>query len=269
MAKQETKINLLKKTYQKPFEWFKEFRCALGTLIMFLLTALFFIYIIFIYTLPNLEHVNFDQIKKKSENLIKSRLVEKTNYFRWTPISKVNRDYLYAIVLAEDSRFFEHHGINYDAIADAMAKNYKTSSYNFGASTISQQVVKNLYLNSSKSLFRKAQEYFLTKELEKKFTKNQILELYLNIAEFGGDVIGIRAASFRIFKKSPKNINAAEGALISVLLPSPRRYYYSMIQNHNITNTQKRKIKRILSDMRHLNYISYSQYLNYINYKYF
>ena len=89
------------------------------------------------------------------------------------------------------------------------------------------------------------------------------------MAEFGPDIYGIRAASYRIFKKSPMKINAAEGAFLSLLLPSPRRYYYSIVQNHNITNKQKKKIKRVLNDMRFMEFISYKQYEKYLNYNYF
>ena len=227
------------------------------------------VFSIFIYTLPDIEQTSFTQLKKLTKEKVISRLIDKKHYFRWTPLSKVNRDYLYTIVMAEDSEFFKHSGINYDAMVDAMARNYKSDSYSYGASTITQQVAKNLYLSSNKSIFRKLQEFFITKRLEKKFSKNQILEIYFNIAEFGPDVYGIRAASYRIFKKSPNEVNAAEGAFISLLLPSPRRYYYSMIQNQNITKKQRRKIKRVLSDMRFMEYISYKQYKEYLDYKYF
>ena len=269
MKKIGSRFEVLKLTYQKPIEWFRRFRCFIGTIVVAISLVMAIGFGIFIYMLPNIENTSFKELKALTKVKVISRLQEKKNYFKWTKLSSVNRDYLYTIVMAEDSNFFKHSGINYDALVDAMAKNYRSDTYSYGASTISQQVAKNLYLSSNKSIFRKLQEFFITKRLEKKFSKNQILEIYLNLAEFGPDIYGIRAASYRIFDKNPKNINAAEGALISLLLPSPRRYYYSVIQNHNISKKQKRKIKRVLTDMRFMEYISYKQYQQYLNYKYF
>jgi len=269
MSKFSSKIEVLKLTYKKPLEWFKRFRCFVGTVVVTILFIFAVGFGVFIYNLPDIENTSFKELKELSKTRVISKLNNKKNYYKWTSLSKVNRDYLYAIVLAEDSKFFEHKGINYDALVDAMAKNYKSDSYSYGASTITQQVAKNLYLSSNKSIYRKLQEFFITKRLEKKFSKNQILEIYFNIAEFGPDIYGIRAASYKIFNKNPKKINAAEGVFISLLLPSPRRYYYSIVQNHNITSKQRRKMKRVLNDMRYLEYISYKQYDKYLNYKYF
>ena len=268
-AKQKSRLGVLKLTYQKPLEWFRRFRCMVGTIVVSISLMFLLGFGVFLYTLPNISQTSFQELQILTQKRVKSRLQDKKNFFKWTKLSNINRDYLYTIVMAEDSNFFKHGGINYDALVDAMAKNYKSESYSYGASTISQQVAKNLFLSSDKSLFRKLQEFFITKRLEKKFTKNQILEIYFNLAEFGPDIYGVRAASYRVFHKSPKNINAAEGALISLLLPSPRRYYYSIVQNHNISKRQKRKIKRVLTDMRFMEYISYSQYKEYLNYKYF
>ncbi len=268
-VKKNSRFEVLKLTYQKPLEWFRRFRCLVGTIVVSISLIFLIAFGVFIYTLPNISETSFKELQTLTQKKVKSRLQDKKNFFKWTKLANVNRDYLYTIVMAEDSNFFKHSGINYDALVDAMAKNYKSETYSYGASTITQQVAKNLYLSNAKSLFRKFQEFFITKRLEKKFTKNQILEIYLNLAEFGPDIYGVRAASYRIFKKSPKNINAAQGALISLLLPSPRRYYYSIVQNHNISKVQKRKIKRVLTDMRFMEYISYSQYKEYLEYKYF
>ena len=263
------KLEPLKLIYKKPLEWFRKFRCFVGSVVVFLTLIIVIIFGVFIYTLPNIDETSFEELKALTVKKVKSRLVDKKNYFKWTSISKVNRDYLYTLVMAEDGKFFTHTGINYDALVDAMVRNYRSDTYSYGASTITQQVAKNLYLSSNKSIYRKLQEFFITKRLEKKFSKNQILEIYFNIAEFGPDIYGIRAASYRIFKKSPIDVNAAEGTLISLLLPSPRRYYYSIIQNKNISKKQKRKMKRVLTDMRFMDYISYKQYEKYLNYKYF
>ena len=264
-----SKLEVLKLTYQKPLEWFNRLRCFVGTVVVILLLIMMVTVGKFTLSLPDIERTSFIELKELTKKRVISSLEDKKHYFKWTSISDINRDYLYTIVMAEDSKFFTHKGINYDALVDAMAKNYKSDTYTYGASTITQQVAKNLYLSNDKSIFRKLQEYFIAKRLEKKFSKNQILEIYFNLAEFGPDIYGIRAASYRIFDKSPKEINAAEGAFISLLLPSPRRYYYSIVQNKNISKAQKRKIRRVLSDMRFMKYISSKQYRQYLNYRYF
>ena len=109
----------------------------------------------------------------------------------------------------------------------------------------------------------------LNSDLEKHFTKNQILELYLNIAEFGPDIFGVHAASRYYFKKRPSKINAAEGAFLSLMLPSPRRNHYSLFQNRNLTPNKKRKLRRVLRGMVSEGFISQKQYNRYVRYNFF
>lgn len=256
-------------TVLQPFFWLKKFVCTVGAAVVALLIALSLFAGNFYYQLPDIKNMDYEEIKEIAVERTKKRLSDPANYFRWSEIEDVNRDYLYTIVMAEDANFFKHGGINYDALVDAIARNYKDGGYGYGASTITQQVAKNLFLTSSKSFYRKAQEYFIAKDLERRFSKNQILELYFNIAEFGPDVYGVRAAAFRVFDKPPAKINAAEGAFISLLLPSPKRYYYAMMQNHSISAKNHRKLTRILKDMRYHEFITYKQYLEYRKYPYF
>jgi len=171
---------------------------------------------------------------------------------------------LYAVVMAEDARFYEHQGIDYNALLDAMVANIKKGETRFGGSTLSQQTVKNLFLNQTQSYFRKLQEAVITRELERHFSKNEIIELYLNMAEFGPDLYGVRDAARYYFDKKPAEINAAEGAWLALMLPSPRRYHYTVYQNRNLTTSLKRKYQRILQGMRQSNYISSIQYRRYL-----
>ncbi|MDX1400077.1 MAG: biosynthetic peptidoglycan transglycosylase, partial [Oceanospirillum sp.] len=134
----------------------------------------------------------------------------------------------------------------------------------FGGSTLSQQTVKNLFLNQTQSYFRKLQEAVITRDLERHFSKNEIIELYLNMAEFGPDLYGVRDAARYYFDKKPAEINAAEGAWLALMLPSPRRYHYTVYQNRNLTTSLKRKYQRILQGMRQSNYISSVQYRRYL-----
>ena len=156
-----------------------------------------------------------------------------------------------------------------DALVNSFAENLKRREFAFGGSTISQQVVKNIFLDNKKSIIRKIRELVVTRRLEKRFSKNLILELYLNIAEFGPDIFGVNAASHYYFKKSPSRINAAEGAFMALMLPSPRKNHYRLFQNRNLSERWRRKLQRILKDMRYNDFITEKQYRYYINYPYF
>ncbi|MEK7691555.1 MAG: biosynthetic peptidoglycan transglycosylase, partial [Bdellovibrionota bacterium] len=173
------------------------------------------------------------------------------------------------IVMSEDSEFFEHDGINVEAIIDAIAVNLRTQKNTIGASTISQQVAKNLFLEFEKSYVRKIKEFMITRDIERRFTKNQILELYLNLAEFGPDIFGVEAAGQHYFGKKASAINAAEGAFIALMLPSPRRLHYSVYQNQNLTDARRKRIRRVLQDMLYNEFITEGQFAQYVRYPYF
>lgn len=215
-------------------------------------------------SLPNVAAMSFDDLKKIANQHVRKNLENKSRKYRWYPLSKMNRDLVYAIVMSEDANYFEHEGIDYDAVIKAIAINLEKEENVVGASTISQQLVKNLFLNNTKSYERKLKEYFITSQLEKRFRKNQLLEVYLNIAEFGPDIYGVNAAANLIFNKRPSQIDAGEGAFLAIMLPSPRRNYYSVVQNRNFTSPKRRKMRRILRDMVHNEFISYKQYQGYM-----
>lgn len=220
--------------------------------------------LIFIYMSPSIGSMTFEDIKKIAESKI-----PKTAKHSWVSIDDISRHYLYAIVVSEDGQFFQHNGVNYDSILNSIAVNIKKRSFAVGASTISQQVVKNLFLTREKSIVRKLSELYLTNRLEKRFSKNQILEIYLNLIEVGPDMYGVNIAAKHYFAKKPKNINAAEGAFISLMLPSPRRHHLSIFSNKHLAPKHKRKLKRIFSDMQYFEYISPDQYSEYLTYQYF
>lgn len=186
----------------------------------------------------------------------------------WLPLDHISRDLLYSIVLSEDGDFFVHRGIDYDALQAALGENIKRREWAFGASTISQQTAKNLFLDNGKSLTRKFQELIATQRLEQALSKNQILEIYLNIAEFGPNIYGVKAASEYYFEATPDQLNAAQGAFLALLLPSPRRYHYSLVTNGNWSPALRKKMQRILKDMRFKEFISAEQYQGYRQWRY-
>ena len=142
----------------------------------------------------------------------------------WVPLSRISPNLRQAVVAAEDAAFFTHEGFDWEGIKDAALYNLEAGELKRGGSTITQQLAKNLYLSSERSLLRKAREALITRSLEHHLTKDRILELYLNVAEWGQGVYGAEAAARHHFKKSSRNLTANEAAWLAAILPSPRRY---------------------------------------------
>jgi len=146
-----------------------------------------------------------------------------TALHRWTPLEKIAPAMGAAVIAAEDQNFEEHFGFDWQAIEKAIAHN-EHSRKKRGASTVSQQTAKNLFLWESRSWARKGCEVYFTLLLETLWSKRRILEVYLNIVEFGDGVYGVEAASRRYFGRSAGALNAGQAALLAAVLPSPRRF---------------------------------------------
>jgi monofunctional biosynthetic peptidoglycan transglycosylase len=144
-------------------------------------------------------------------------------HYRWTPWERVSRQLPIALVAAEDQKFPYHHGFDVEAIQDAIA-DAEDGDRLRGASTISQQVAKNLFLWNGRSFVRKGLEAYFTVLIEAMWPKRRILEVYLNIAEFGDGIYGAQAASERYFGKPASALGARESAQLAAVLPNPRRY---------------------------------------------
>jgi len=256
----------------KPWRMIKNTLMITGAFVwLFLLLIVLYFYSV-LSNVPNLEKVPFQHVREVAVESVQSKIDSKAKLkeYQWVGIDNINRDLLYAIVMSEDGQFFSHKGVNWDALISAIGENIKRRELSYGASTISQQVSKNVYMRSNtKSFSRKLSELFTTRELEKHLSKNEILELYLNVAEFGPDIYGVKHASKYYFGKSPSEVNAAEGAFLAIMLPSPRKYHYSIFQNKHLATRHKKKLKRIFSDMLYKEYISPNQYQTYLTWKYF
>jgi monofunctional glycosyltransferase len=142
----------------------------------------------------------------------------------WVPLSRISPYLRHAVVAAEDASFFSHEGFDWEGIRDAALRNLEAREMKRGGSTITQQLAKNLYLSSERSLIRKAREALITRSLERHLTKKRILELYLNIAEWGKGIYGAEAAARHHFRKPSRDLTADEAAWLAAILPSPRRY---------------------------------------------
>ncbi len=143
---------------------------------------------------------------------------------KWVFLKNVSPYLVKAIIIAEDDKFWSHRGFDMDAIQNAIEKNIETGKFKLGGSTISQQLVKNLYLTPAKNPVRKLKEAIITWRLEQAISKRRILELYLNVVEWGDGIFGAEAASHRYFGKSAAQLSAEEAAKLAAILPNPIRF---------------------------------------------
>jgi monofunctional biosynthetic peptidoglycan transglycosylase len=142
---------------------------------------------------------------------------------KWVPLHRISPLLVDAVLAAEDGRFFQHKGVEWELMKHAFWEEMKTRRKTRGASTITQQLAKNLYLSPTKSYWRKLRELLITYQLEKTLSKQRILEIYLNVAEWGDGVFGAEAAARRYFHKSAFDLTLDEAVSLAAVLPSPRR----------------------------------------------
>ena len=143
---------------------------------------------------------------------------------QWVGYEKMSSSLKRAVVAAEDAKFVGHEGFDWEGIQKALEKNEKTGNVVAGGSTISQQLAKNLFLSGSRSWLRKGQEAIITWMLESVMSKRRILELYLNLAEWGEGVFGAEAAARHYFGLSAAQLSAQQSAWLAAILPAPQRY---------------------------------------------
>jgi monofunctional biosynthetic peptidoglycan transglycosylase len=143
----------------------------------------------------------------------------------WVPYTAISMDLKRAVVVAEDIRFFAHRGVDLEEVESALERAVERQELPRGASTITQQLAKNLWLSPSRSPSRKAREAILAWQIERTLSKRRILELYLNVAEFGPGVFGVEAAARRFFGKPAAMVGPLEAAQLAASLPSPRTWH--------------------------------------------
>ncbi len=139
----------------------------------------------------------------------------------FVPINHMSPELLKAVVASEDASFYGHHGFELGAIEEAFANNLQSGEFSFGGSTITMQMVKNLFLGGHKNILRKIQEIYLAAHIETQVKKERILEIYLNMAEFGPNLYGVGEASQVFFGKDPRNLTLKQAVFLGSLLPAP------------------------------------------------
>ena len=167
------------------------------------------------------------KINPRTTSLMQTRMIEHGTlrpYWVWAPLSRISSHLQRAVIAAEDASFYEHEGFDWEGIKQAVIKDWQQGTLATGGSTITQQLAKNLYLSPEKTLLRKAREALIARELEHRLAKRRILEIYLNVVEWGRGVYGAEAAARHHFGKSARDLTMEEAALLAAILPSPRHY---------------------------------------------
>ncbi|MBI5644244.1 MAG: monofunctional biosynthetic peptidoglycan transglycosylase [Deltaproteobacteria bacterium] len=178
--------------------------------------------------IPNVSKLVKENPKKTSlmeyrEAEWKAKGRKKSLYQVWVPFSRISPYMAKAVIIAEDDKFWSHEGFDFEAMQKAIEKDLKAKKFKSGGSTISQQLAKNLYLTPKKSPLRKIKEAVITWQIERKLSKRRILELYLNVIEWGDGVFGVEAAARHHFGKSAADLSPMEAARLATVLPNPRR----------------------------------------------
>ena len=197
-----------------------------------------FAFVLFIVLLPCLLYSFLmpNIVKLKKENPKKTALMkyreaiskEKKKRYRiyqnWVSLPKISPYLVKAVLIAEDDKFWKHEGFDYEAIQKAIERDLKAKKFKFGGSTITQQLARNLYLSPEKSMIRKISEAIITWRMEKTLSKKRILELYLNVVEWGDGIFGVEAASLHYYRKPSSELTPEHAARLASVLPNPRKY---------------------------------------------
>ena len=176
----------------------------------------------------------------------------------WTGLAEISKPARQAIIISEDWAFYQHGGFDTHQIQQAIKEDWAAKGFARGASTITQQVARNVFLSKDKNLWRKIKELYLAVQLEKSVGKRKILETYFNVAEWGEGIYGVGAAAEFYFHKSPSALTAKEGAFLAMLLPSPIRYGQSFRAKH-LTEYADETIRSILSKMEQAHFLTHEE----------
>jgi monofunctional biosynthetic peptidoglycan transglycosylase len=189
----------------------------------------FIIYVSFYLIIPDVSKLKKVNPRKTSFMKYREReWQEKGKQIRlrqqWVPLSRISPYLIKAVIIAEDDKFWSHEGFDFEAIQKAMEKDLKARKFKVGGSTISQQLIKNLYLTPAKNPFRKLKEAILTWRIERSLSKKRIIEIYLNVVEWGEGIFGIETAARYYYGKSAAALNPEEAARLAVILPNPKKF---------------------------------------------
>ena len=200
-------------------------------LLAFFVVLLFLGYLIYEFIRIDREIKTLKYENPKMTALMKQRMEEARREGKsyrinqiWIPISKVSPYLIEAVIVSEDASFFDHQGVDWYEVRESIKKNLQRGRIARGASTITMQVAKNLFLSTSRDPLRKLAEVIIAFRIEQKLSKRRILEIYLNIIELGDGIFGVESASRKYFGKSASELTMEEAARLASIIPSPLRY---------------------------------------------
>jgi monofunctional biosynthetic peptidoglycan transglycosylase len=179
----------------------------------------------------------------------------------WTRLRNISKYAIGAVVVSEDWAFHQHRGLDFREIRRSLEKNVRKGRYARGASTITQQVAKNVFLSQEKTLWRKIREILLAIRMERTLKKSRILEIYLNVVEWDRGVYGIYQAANHYFDKHPSQLKPKEAAFLAMLLPSPRKYSESF-RKQELSAFAEKQTGIILSKMVQAGFVSEAELPN-------
>ncbi|MBE6137191.1 MAG: penicillin-binding protein [Erysipelotrichaceae bacterium] len=230
-----------------------------------ILTTLIFIFTVFIsiaggfilYKASNADlflkqGYNTTKIYDQNDKLISTNSI----YYSYTSINDISDNIIKAFISIEDRDFYKHNGFSTKRIIKAIYNNIVNDDITMGASTITQQYIKNVYLNNERTLNRKINEIALAIELEKKYTKEQILEAYLNSILFGANIYGIKMASYYYFNKDPSSLSISEAAYLAGMIQAPN--YYNAYKNPEAATKRKNTVLSCMYDEGYINIAEYN-----------
>ena len=190
-------------------------------------TILYFVFILYFsipsFQIPLIEYCGFRVTSFMEQRAIQHNLIFYPKQ-SWISINKVNPVLLKAILSLEDESFFRHKGIDWEQLDKSLTINKRRGKIVRGASTLTMQLAKNLYLTTERNFYRKAKELLITFRMEKELSKKSILQAYINAVEWGNGIYGIKEAAETYFYKEPENLSTNECARLAAVIPSPLRH---------------------------------------------
>lgn len=226
MFTMQHKLERLKIFFHRIWLWITQHR------LISVITAIFLFILIEYLSLPNTSEIRslrktnpqmtalMEQRKQSARDKGNKLLIRQ----KWIPLSQISNHLKHAVIVAEDGTFFEHEGIDWYEVKESIKKDIQKGKFVRGASTITQQLAKNLFLSTSKDPIRKLKEILIATMLEDELSKARILELYLNIVEWGKGIYGVESASLTYFGKHASEISREEASRLAATLPSPLRH---------------------------------------------
>ena len=202
-----------------------------GARLFVVLLGLFVLYNMVVFTMliiwrtHNPESTRF---MRQSLAILQSKQPDAKLQHQWVPYAQISVSLKRAVIAAEDDKFVDHAGFDWESIEHALENNQKKGRPVIGGSTITQQLAKNLFLTPQRSMARKAEEALITLMIETLWDKKRILEVYLNVAEWGEGIFGCEAAAQYYYKSHASQLNHAQAARLAVMLPNPKKYQNKM-----------------------------------------